>query len=35
MFKIVNKPLKIGNKSARNRTVSSPISINKANEDGQ
>ena len=35
MFKIVNSPIKLGNQIIRNRTVSSPVSINKANEKGQ
>ena len=35
MYKIVNTPIKIGEKVIRNRTVSSPVSINKANEKGQ
>ena len=35
MFKIVNSPIKLGNQTIRNRTVSSPVSINKANENGE
>ena len=35
MFKIVNTPIKIGNQIIRNRTVSSPVSINKASENGE
>ena len=35
MYKIVNTPIKLGNQIIRNRTVSSPVSINKADENGE
>ena len=35
MLNITKSPIKIGNLIIRNRTVSSPVSINKANEKGE
>ena len=34
MFKISQSPIKLNNITIRNRTVSSPVSINMANTDG-